>query len=99
MEGEDAGEWVSISDIASTLDLPVRTLQWKFSKHVGHPLQEELTRSRVEQVKQQLLNTAKSTSQIAEDLNFSSVQYMIRVFRKETGLSPLKYRNSHQQSA
>ncbi len=95
---DQAEEWVSISDIAAHVKLPVRTLQWKFSKRMGYPIQNELTKSRVERVKNELLYTAKSTGQIAEDLNFSSVQYMIRVFSKETGLSPLKYRRHHEGS-
>jgi LacI family transcriptional regulator len=89
---------LTIADIAAHVDLPVRTLQWRFSKWMGYPIQHELTKTRVKRVQQELLQTTKSTGQIAEDLNFSSVQYMIRMFSKETGVSPLKYRRSHQES-
>ena len=93
---DHADRRIAIGDIAAHVDLPVRTLQWRFSKRMGNPLQEELTRSRINRVKQELLHTTKSANQIAQDLDFSSVQYMIRVFNKETGLSPLKYRRAHE---
>jgi len=91
---DQSSERITITSIAEELDIPVRTLQWKFSKQTGHSLQDELIRSRVNRVKHALRHSTKSTNQIAEDLDFSSVQYMIRVFSKETGMSPLKYRRA-----
>lgn len=90
--------WISIGDIAAHVETPVRTLQWRFSKAMGQTLQDEMTRSRIEVVKERLLNTDKSAQKIAEEMNFSSVQYMNRQFSKETGISPLKFRKSRQAS-
>ena len=88
--------WISIGDIAAHVEVPIRTLQWRFSKAMGRTLQEEMTRSRIERVKEHLLNTDKSAQKIAEEMNFSSVQYMNRQFSKETGMPPMKFRKSRQ---
>ena len=42
--------------------------------------------------KQLLLETDKTIAQISEDLGFVEDSYFVRIFKQETGETPLKYR-------
>ncbi len=96
---DQAEQWVSVGEIAAHSGIPTRTLQGKFRDVMGHSLQDEMTKTRITRVREQLLTTDKSAKQIAEDMNFTTVQYMIRLFSKEMGLSPLKYRQLHKNGS
>ncbi|MCB1069142.1 MAG: substrate-binding domain-containing protein [Verrucomicrobia bacterium] len=86
----------AVADIAAHVKLPIRTLQWRFNKAMGYSLQDEVTKLRIERIKERLIQSDKSIRQIADEMDFSSVQYLIRLFRKETGVSPLKFRRQHK---
>lgn len=43
-----------------------------------------------------LQNSKMSVTKISEELGFSDIYYFSRFFKKETGMSPLSYRKSHQ---
>lgn len=47
----------------------------------------------VQEIKNQLDYTTLSVTEIAERLNFESASYLVRYFRKQTGTTPLQYRN------
>ncbi len=57
---------------------------------------EYVSRRRVERAKQMLEDGTLSVGEIAAALDFSSVSYFDRVFRKITGVPPLSYRNRHR---
>ena len=92
-------QWRSINHIAEHVGLATRTLQWRFKKVMGYSLQDEMIRSRIDRIKDELIQTDKPIRQIADEMDFSSVQYLIRLFSKQTGISPLKYRREHKQMA
>ncbi len=89
-------KWKSINDISEHVGLATRTLQWRFKKVMGYSLQDEMIRSRIDRIKQELVSTDKPIRLIADEMEFSSVQYLIRLFSKQTGMSPLKYRREHR---
>ncbi len=89
-------QWRSINQIAEHVGLATRTLQWRFKKVMGYSLQDEMIRSRIDRIKDELVTTNKPIRQIADEMEFSSVQYLIRLFNKQTGMSPLKYRREHK---
>ncbi len=47
-----------------------------------------------EELKFQLTNTGKTISEMASALNFEDSSYLCRFFRRETGMSPVEYRNA-----
>lgn len=49
-------------------------------------------------VKMLLDTTDLTVKEIAQRLHYDDPSYLCRIFRKQTGLSPLQYRNKHQQS-
>ena len=66
---------------------------------MGYSLQDEMIRSRIDRIKVELTTTNKPIRQIADEMGFSSVQYLIRLFSKQTGVSPLKFRREHKPVA
>jgi AraC-like DNA-binding protein len=59
-------------------------------------IQDEISKRRLERVTEMLLNTDRNVGQIAEDLGFSSAQYMNHFFVKMTGTSPNEFRKANQ---
>lgn len=55
---------------------------------------EYIHRIRLQRVKLLLLTTEMSLEKIATEVGFSSVPYIIRIFRKYTGTTPLQYRKN-----
>jgi LacI family transcriptional regulator len=90
---------VSVTEITEVLDIPLRTLQWAFQRSVNCSIQDEISKRRLERVKEMLRNSDRNVGQIAEDLGFSSAQYMNHFFVKSTGISPNEFRKKHMLSA
>ena len=66
-------------------------------KTYGIGLSDYVRIVRIDESKKALKNTTKSINQIAEDIGFSDANYFIRVFRKEEGMTPSKYRKMFQK--
>jgi AraC-like DNA-binding protein len=50
----------------------------------------------IQEAKKMLLYTSDSMSDIAASLNYENTSYFIRFFRKQTGYTPLQYRNANK---
>lgn len=61
-------------------------------KETGKTPQEYIQNKIIETAKEQILYTDNTISQIAFDLGFQYSQHFIRVFKKNTGQTPLEYR-------
>ena len=66
-------------------------------KSYGIGLSDYVRQVRIKEGKKALRNTTNSINQIAEDIGFSDANYFIRVFRKEVGMTPSKYRRIMQK--
>ncbi len=87
---------ISIETAAQTLGLSVRTLQRKLGEEHTN-FRAELTMIRIKNAKKYLTNNELSIAQIAEQLGYSEPAPFVRVFRRETGISPSKYRKQNQK--
>ena len=85
---------LSVSEITQELDMPLRTLQWAFKRSMNCSIQDEVSRYRLEHIKDMLLNTDRNIGQIADDLGFSSAQYMNHFFSKACGQTPNEFRQT-----
>ena len=63
-----------------------------FKAYTGFGFNEYLTHLRIQKATQLLRNTSEPISEIAYWCGFSDSNYFSTVFKKETGLSPIKYR-------
>lgn len=65
-----------------------------FSTHEGSTIEQYIIRQKIERVKELLMYDEQSLSQIADDLQYSSVAHLSNQFKKVTGLTPSQYKLS-----
>ena len=63
-----------------------------FRKHVGVPISEHIQAVRIQEAKS-LLRQGKSSGEVAYILNYTSQSYFARQFKKQTGMTPMVFRN------
>lgn len=83
-----------LEDIAATVNLSPIYFHSIFSMALGQSPHEYLTKIRIEQAKKLLWDSSVPISDVAERCGFGSQQYFTKIFKKETGSSPGKYRKS-----
>jgi AraC family transcriptional regulator len=74
------------------LQLDYHYLSNLFSSMEGITIEKYTIRQRIEKVKELLTYNELSLSEIAEQMDYSSVQHLSQQFKKETGLTPTKFR-------
>ena len=80
-------------ELAQKLGVSEDYLTHCFSEELGMPPNKYINRFRIEQAKAMMRDqSAISITQIALETGFSSQAYFSRVFRKETGQTPMEYR-------
>jgi len=95
LEGKIFESEVRLDAVASNVGLSPAGLRARFKAETGYTLHEYLVHRRVEEAEHRLVSTAEDITNIAHNLGFSSSQYFATVFRRETGMTPGEYRNSH----
>ncbi|MBQ2754969.1 MAG: helix-turn-helix transcriptional regulator [Clostridia bacterium] len=70
------------------------TLNFKFRRQFNLSAGQFIVRERINRAKKLLTGTSYSISEIATRCGFENVYYFSNVFKKETGMSPLKFRNT-----
>lgn len=98
LEGKITESDVRLDAVASNVGLSPAGLRARFKAETGYTLHEYLIHRRVEEAGHRLSSTDEDITKIAHSLGFSSSQYFATVFRRETGMSPGEYRNSHLKS-
>ena len=74
------------------LQLDYHYLSNLFSSMEGITIEKYSIRQRIERVKELLTYNELSLSEIADQMDYSSVQHLSQQFKKETGLTPSKFR-------
>ena len=89
---QNARRAIQISDVVDVGSLSQRALQQRFKKVLGRTIHDEINRVRIDHICQLLLNTNRSISDIASELDFLSDEHIARYFRKEKGMIPREFR-------
>ena len=69
-----------------------------FTESVGISPHQYLIDCRIENAKKLLWNSDISICEVAEKSGFGCQQYLNKVFKKETGITPVSYRKTFQQN-
>lgn len=93
---DNAGNGISVDDVAVAVMLSRSTLDRRFARHTGTTVKAEITRVRVERVKQLLSDTDYSIATIACMVGYSHAEYMSTMFKDYTGESPGQFRKLYQ---
>jgi LacI family transcriptional regulator len=83
---------ILVSDVLNHVKLSRSALEPKLKQVIGRTIHQEIRRVQIERAKSLLSTTDLPTKQIAAQTGFHYVQYLTRVFRKVTGLTPANYR-------
>lgn len=93
---ENYAKSISRQDIAKYIGVSEDHMTFCFRQELGITPIVYLQRYRVNQAKHMLKETDQSVTSIAFSVGFSDSGYFSRIFRRETGLSPEKFRQSQQ---
>ena len=85
----------SIQYLANEVNLSANYLSDLLKKETGRNTKEHINHFVVDRAKTILLNTENNVSEIAYDLGFNYPHYFSRMFKKETGMTPQKYREQN----
>ena len=76
----------------------VRILVGIFHKEYGCTLTEFINKQRIDRGIQLLQQTAKPVQEIAAECGIQDVNYFIKLFKKQTGFTPSRYRSQGNHS-
>ena len=83
---------LTLAEIAGNSNMSVPNFCKKFKARTGKTLVQYVNERKVESVKEYLCDNTLSLSEIAEKTGFSNENYMVRVFKKVTGMTVTDYR-------
>lgn len=89
---ENACKVIDVNAIARIAGMSRRALENKFVQQVGRTPLEEVQEVRFRRVRQLLLETDYVLPQIAELAGFQYQEYLVRFFKKRTGMTPGEFR-------
>jgi len=90
------GPGITVHDVARAAALSERTLERRFYKILRHSPKEEILRVRLNRAKQLLTETDFSLATIGEMIGLEHTEYLSRIFKKKTGMTPGKFRTRVQ---
>ncbi|MDU6263225.1 MAG: response regulator [Anaerocolumna aminovalerica] len=88
---------ITLDDVAKYVYLNSSYLSQLFKKEMNVPFSDYIEEVRIKRAKLLLKETDYSMNQVAEAVGFSTQNYFTRIFKKSTGLTPIKYRNIHSK--
>lgn len=94
---ENFSSEISTEDIATSVNLSESRFRFLFKKTYGITSHQHLINLRISAAKQMLWDSNYSMSEIATQCGFGSQQYFSDTFKRETGLSPSKYKNCFER--
>lgn len=88
-------ESLTISQLSTAAHLNKNKLTALFQKYTGMPPIHFLNTYRLDEARTQLLKSARSVSEISEDVGYGQISHFIQQFRKRYGMTPLQYRRTY----
>ena len=88
-------EKITINELSFIFGTNRTTLCKEFKQATGTTITEYLAEKKLELAKKHIANTTATFTEISNQLNFESIHYFTRFFKKRTGLSPKEYRKKY----
>ncbi len=89
-----AGEAISLADIAAAVNLSKTYFHSLFTGAVGKTPHDYLITCRINNVKKMLWDSNNNIGYIAQTCGFGCQQYLNKIFKQQTGMTPGQYRKS-----
>ena len=89
-------EKITLDELAFIFRTNRSTLCKEFKSGTGKTITEYVADKKLLRAMDKIKNTDKTFTEIAEDLNFESIHYFTRFFKKMTGVSPKEFRKDNQ---
>ena len=93
---ENIAQPFGVAEIAEALKIPRITLDRCFAATLRRSAGSEIIRQRIERAKRLLSNTDMTLNAIAAECGFCHAPYLINTFKRKTGMTPHKFRHSHE---
>lgn len=93
---EEACAGLQADTVAERAGCSRSTLDHRFKKVVGRPVDAEIRRVRAARAEELLAGTDLPLREVARQAGLGSEQYLSAVVRKKTGVTPARYRRTHQ---
>ena len=90
---------LSVDDVAAAVSTPRRKLERAFHAQIGHGINAELQRRRLERCCELLRTTTFTIADIAPMVGFRSKDYLHTLFRRRFGMTPRAYRLANADAA
>jgi len=90
----DAVSGLSVEQIAESVGFSRRTLQRRFQAMLGHSVEKEIMKTRMNRAKRLLCETDFTLDSIAIKTGFATANYFVQAFKRGTGMTPGQYRQS-----
>ena len=90
-------EPLNISYLASKIGYTDYYLSRKFKSEIGISINSYIKKARITQACYLLVSTDMDIQDICDNLNFGDRSFFSKVFKKETGTSPAKFRADHKR--
>mgnify|MGYP001050333046 CR=1 FL=1 len=88
---------ISVDELTSIVPLSRRNLEKKFREAVGASIYQFILDKKVDLITNELLTTDKDLLDIAIEMGFNDVRNVYRIFKKNTGHTPISFRNKYRQ--
>ena len=85
-------EDIKLADISADYNLSIGHLSNMIKKETGMTFTEHITKKRIEESKKLLTDEKFSVIEVAEKVGYHDYFYFTKLFKKQTGISPSKFR-------
>ncbi|MDO5566927.1 MAG: DNA-binding transcriptional regulator [Planctomycetia bacterium] len=94
---EQASTGITPRDVLRHVRLSRVALENRFKQTLGRTIHQEIIRVRIDRVRELLTTSELSFKEIAHETGFAYAEYMMRVFRNETGQTLKNYRRDNKK--
>lgn len=89
-------EKITLGELAFIFGTNRTTLCKEFKKTTGTTVLDYVGDKKIDDAKRKIIDTNATFTEISMELNFESIHYFTKFFKKKTGLTPKEFRRAHK---